>query len=381
MSATLKSGLSLSEIPRDETPGVFRTLDSPKVGRRYSDDLTAHFDADTDVEPFDNGMLCIKEELTQISLTLPRVNPNVGNKCVSLKLQTVNEPQVMITHSIGHSASNGSLSQSLPDLLNESSLKEVPNRLDIAFNPEMAITPNTPYAAAVIATTPTHMGFAGPSNGSSGAAAKRQWNLNGFFGCFRSIWNALDKNADKQNKVDDWEIPFENIRDLEWLGSGAQGAVFMGKINHQLVAVKKVKEKYETDIKHLRKLNHPNIVAFKGVCTQTSNCYCIVMEFCPYGQLYDLLKSGKQVPPKKVVDWVLQIASGMNYLHLHKIIHRDLKSPNVLITYHDVLKISDFGTSKQWNDRSTKMSFKGTVAWMAPEVIRNEPCSEKVDVW
>ncbi|CAG2169222.1 unnamed protein product [Oppiella nova] len=384
---SLKSGLSLSEIPRDDIHGVFRTLESPKVSRRrFSDDLSAHFDADTfDVEPFDKGMLCIKEELTQISLTLPRVHQNNG-KCVALTLQTKNEPQLIINNihnspAIGHSVSNGSLSQSLPDLLNESGVKEVPNRLDIAFNPEMAITPNTPFAGAVIATTPTQMGFAGPSNASSGATAKRQWSINGFFGCFRTIWNALDKSADKQHKSDDWEIPFENIRDLEWLGSGAQGAVFMGKLNSQLVAVKKVKERCETEIRHLRKLNHPNIVAFKGVCTQTSNCYCIVMEYCPYGQLYDLLKSGKRVPPGKVVDWALQIASGMNYLHVHKIIHRDLKSPNVLITYNDVLKISDFGTSKQWNDRSTKMSFKGTVAWMAPEVIRNEPCSEKVDVW
>ena len=62
---------------------------------------------------------------------------------------------------------------------------------------------------------------------------------------------------------DDWEIPFEAIQDLQWLGSGAQGAVFMGKYNGEQVAVKKVKEEYETDIKHLRKLNHPNIVLFK----------------------------------------------------------------------------------------------------------------------
>lgn len=45
------------------------------------------------------------------------------------------------------------------------------------------------------------------------------------------------------------------------------------------------------------------------------------------------------------------------------------------------MKISDFGTSREWNEVSTKMSFAGTVAWMAPEIIRNEPCSEKVDIW
>lgn len=51
------------------------------------------------------------------------------------------------------------------------------------------------------------------------------------------------------------------------------------------------------------------------------------------------------------------------------------------MTHTDAVKISDFGTSKELSDKSTKMSFAGTVAWMAPEVIRNEPVSEKVDIW
>ncbi|NWT79373.1 M3K12 kinase, partial [Lanius ludovicianus] len=117
-----------------------------------------------------------------------------------------------------------------------------------------------------------------------------------------------------------------------------------------------------------------------GVCTQAP-CYCIIMEFCAQGQLYEVLRAGRKVTPSLLVDWSMGIAGGMNYLHLHKIIHRDLKSPNMLITYDDVVKISDFGTSKELIDKSTKMSFAGTVAWMAPEVIRNEPVSEKVDIW
>lgn len=62
---------------------------------------------------------------------------------------------------------------------------------------------------------------------------------------------------------DDWEIPFENITDLQWLGSGAQGAVFLGRLNGEEVAVKKVRDVHETDIKNLRKLNHPNIISFR----------------------------------------------------------------------------------------------------------------------
>ena len=62
---------------------------------------------------------------------------------------------------------------------------------------------------------------------------------------------------------DDWEIPFESISDLQWLGSGAQGAVFLGRLHYEQVAVKKVRDVKETDIRHLRKLNHPNIISFK----------------------------------------------------------------------------------------------------------------------
>ncbi|KAF2350193.1 Protein kinase domain [Trinorchestia longiramus] len=213
---------------------------------------------------------------------------------------------------------------------------------------------------------------------------KQHW-FEGIMGCLKPVWGIIGKTSvalpeKPEGNEGDWSIPFEDIGDLEWLGSGAQGAVFRGRLRGALVAVKKVKDKQETEINHLRKLNHANIVRFKGVCT-TPPVYCIVMEYCPFGPLFNLIKNGHKIPPQLVASWAKQIAQGMNYLHLHRIIHRDLKSPNVLIGDQQRVKISDFGTSREWNDVSAIMSFAGTLAWMAPEVIRNEPCSEKVDIW
>ncbi|XP_016340169.1 mitogen-activated protein kinase kinase kinase 13-like, partial [Sinocyclocheilus anshuiensis] len=153
--------------------------------------------------------------------------------------------------------------------------------------------------------------------------------LEGLFGCLRPVWNIIGKTYSTEYKLqqqDMWEVPFEEISELQWLGSGAQGAVFLGKFRSEEVAIKKVREQKETDIKHLRKLKHPNIISFKGVCTQAP-CYCIIMEYCAQGQLYEVLRAGRKITPRLLVDWASGIASGMNYLHLHKIIHRDLKSP------------------------------------------------------
>lgn len=202
--------------------------------------------------------------------------------------------------------------------------------------------------------------------------------IRSFFNCLAPIISIFKPKSKVANDV--WEIPFEEICELQWIASGAQGAVFLGKWRGEDVAIKKVRTQRDTDIKHLKELDHCNIVKFRGVCS-ISPSYCLVMEFCPYGQLYDAIRSGKEITPTLLVNWARQIAEGMSYLHIHKIIHRDLKSPNVLISQNETLKITDFGTWKPLAEKSAKMTFTGTVAWMAPEVIRNEPCSEKVDVW
>lgn len=80
-----------------------------------------------------------------------------------------------------------------------------------------------------------------------------------------------------------------------------------------------------------------------------------------------------------------EIATGMQYLHNEwKIIHRDLKSPNILVDGNNTLKICDFGSLYTFNQtymQSLVMSCVGTSQWMSPEMLKNEPCNEKCDVW
>ncbi|XP_025068844.1 mitogen-activated protein kinase kinase kinase 10 [Alligator sinensis] len=114
------------------------------------------------------------------------------------------------------------------------------------------------------------------------------------------------------------------------------------------------------------------------------------MEYARGGPLSRAL-AGRRVPPHVLVDWAVQVARGMNYLHdeaVVPIIHRDLKSINVLILEQlsdealerCTLKITDFGLAREWH-QTTKMSAAGTYAWMAPEVIRLSLFSKSSDVW
>lgn len=135
----------------------------------------------------------------------------------------------------------------------------------------------------------------------------------------------------------------------------------------------------------MKRLRHPNILQFIGACTQSPNL-CIVTEFMPRGSLYKMLhrSEGCQVDDKRKIKMALDIARGMNYLHTCRppIIHRDLKSPNLLVDKDLTIKVCDFGLSRV--RKSTVMSAKshaGTPEWTAPEVLRSSACNEASDVY
>lgn len=196
------------------------------------------------------------------------------------------------------------------------------------------------------------------------------------------------------------EIDFSELLLEELIGVGGFGKVYRAVWRGVEVAVKAARRDLDEEacetLQNVRQearlfsmLRHPNIMALLGVCVQEPNL-CLVMEYARGGALNRAL-AGKRIPPHTLVDWAVQIARAMQYLHCQAIvpiIHRDLKSSNILILErvenedlsNKTLKITDFGLAREWH-RTTKMSAAGTYAWMAPEVIRSSTFSKGSDVW
>ncbi|XP_038848329.1 mitogen-activated protein kinase kinase kinase 21-like isoform X4 [Salvelinus namaycush] len=196
------------------------------------------------------------------------------------------------------------------------------------------------------------------------------------------------------------QIDFSELVLEEIIGVGGFGKVYRGAWKDQEVAVKAARQDPDEDItatsdgvkqeaKLFSMLQHPNIIKLEGVCLEEPNL-CLVMEYARGGTLTRAL-TGRRIPPHILVNWAVQIARGMHYLHeeaVVPIIHRDLKSCNILllekIENDDIgrktLKITDFGLAREWHN-TTKMSAAGTYSWMAPEVIKSSLFSKGSDVW
>lgn len=222
--------------------------------------------------------------------------------------------------------------------------------------------------------------------------------------------NIIQKHSSFRTPGDNRRIPeidFETLDLKQLIGVGGFGRVWRaiwekqedGKTSRQECAVKVARidagddpevavANVEKEARMFTMLSHPNIVALLAVCRKPPNL-CLVMEFAAGGALNRLLTQRK-LPPEVLLDWALQIAKGMQYLHNGaplQVIHRDLKSSNILINQmindkleRSLLKITDFGLAREMN-HTTKMSTAGTYPWMAPEVIRSSLFSKASDVW
>ncbi|XP_006035135.1 mitogen-activated protein kinase kinase kinase 20 isoform X1 [Alligator sinensis] len=181
------------------------------------------------------------------------------------------------------------------------------------------------------------------------------------------------------------QIKFDDLQFFENCGGGSFGSVYRARwiSQEKEVAVKKLL-KIEKEAEILSVLSHKNIIQFYGAILEPPN-YGIVTEYASAGSLFDYINSNKseEMDMDHIMTWATDIAKGMHYLHMEapvKVIHRDLKSRNVVIAADGVLKICDFGASR-FHSHTTHMSLVGTFPWMAPEVIQSLPVSETCDTY
>lgn len=178
-----------------------------------------------------------------------------------------------------------------------------------------------------------------------------------------------------------WEFSIQDVKIGKYLASGGEGKVHEAKFQGELVAVKIVKKAEQTDIEHLRRLCHPNVIRFFGVCRKAPIFY-VIMELCPNGSLFGIIHDRDvMLCPRTVASWLKQIAQGMEYLHEQDVLHCDLKSPNILIGKRNEAKISDFGSSQVIGATDMYTKVACTARWMAPELIRGKVHTYETDVW
>ncbi|XP_078430906.1 protein kinase superfamily protein isoform X2 [Wolffia australiana] len=193
--------------------------------------------------------------------------------------------------------------------------------------------------------------------------------------------------------VAECEILWEDLVIGERIGLGSYGEVYRADWKAKEVAVKKfldqdfygdALDEFRREVRIMRRLRHPNVVLFMGAVTRPPHL-SIVTEFLPRGSLYRILhRSNSQIDERQRIKMALDVAMGMNCLHTSSptIVHRDLKSPNLLVDMDWNVKVCDFGLSRlKHNTFLSSKSTGGTPEWMAPEVLRNEPSNEKCDVY
>jgi serine/threonine protein kinase len=206
---------------------------------------------------------------------------------------------------------------------------------------------------------------------------------------------------DRSMELSRSDFDFSSTQRAPWrrgnlIGEGSCGKVYqaMNEDTGQLLAVKVVRldpnpstaDKQFTslsqEISILRSLRHANIVKYIHTDVVIDKREVnILLEYVPGGSLRSLLEKYGGLSRKVIKNYGYQIARGLHYLHSHNVIHRDLKSANVLVTDDAVVKLTDFGCSKKCYDGEIIKSVKGSPYWIAPEVLLQQGYDLKSDIW
>ncbi len=187
----------------------------------------------------------------------------------------------------------------------------------------------------------------------------------------------------------------DSYNKIRVIGKGSYGEVWLVKHKRdkkQYVlkkmelknASKRERRAAELEAKLLAKLKHPNIVSYKDSFETEEGFLYIAMGFCEGGDLYARLKEqkGQSLEERQVVEWFVQIAMALQYMHERNILHRDLKTQNIFLTKSKIIKVGDLGIARVLETSSDMAStLIGTPYYMSPELFSNKPYNHKSDVW
>ncbi|KAH9624095.1 hypothetical protein KSS87_018309 [Heliosperma pusillum] len=211
-----------------------------------------------------------------------------------------------------------------------------------------------------------------------------------------STTSSLQVTGSRLFSLEDIKKITNNFSQANQIGSGAYGKVYRGTLpNGQLVAVKRAEQgssqgglEFRTEIELLSRVHHKNLVSLLGFCLENEELI-LVYEFVPNGTLKGSLSgaSGIHLDWRRRIKVALGAARGLAYLHElanPPIIHRDIKSNNILLDENLNAKVSDFGLSKSFTDAGKghmTTEVKGTMGYLDPEYYMTQRLSEKSDVY